>query len=99
MVQVQHASISTCPAFPVTQQSWEGVVGVGEEGRRKKGEKRRRNRTNICQKRSEELWSLKQWRKEEMNNTMRERGGGGGWIPRDKEADLSSLKQPLVSAA
>lgn len=30
-----------------------------------------------------------------MNNTMRERGGGGGggWIPRDKESDLSSLKQ------
>lgn len=69
---------------------------MGEEGKRKNGEKRRRNRTNICQKRSEELWSLKQWRREEMNNTMRERGG---WIPRDKEADLSSLTQPLVSAA
>lgn len=26
-------------------------------------------------------------------------GWGGGWIPRDKEADLSSLTQPLVSAA
>lgn len=29
----------------------------------------------------------------------RKMNNGGSWIPRDKDADLSSLKQPLGSAA
>lgn len=96
----QHAQRSSVPSHPAELGRRGRGGGLGEEGGGEEEEGRETAKKQDQHLPKKERGAVESKAMEEGGNEQYyEREGWGGWIPRDKEADLSSLKQPLVSAA